>query len=245
MADGPHERWHPSFATAQLVTERLTGFVSGAFANDEPTADLRQHFEATHQPHGQLTADATEPVASGFLLTLGCPCGVEFPAVGHAGRGGAGAHRPLTGTPTATVANRRLPPRGPVWGAGEGHEVAAGPRRRLRLAAISAISCQDDEAVFGLAERRHGLGSHDVRAAIRAKLATGELLPTMPESVCANEGTGRPCGACGAKITAAEIEYELHFPGARAVVRLHRLCLGVWDRQRKNVPAGRPTLKAA
>jgi hypothetical protein len=29
-------------------------------------------------PHGALTADATETAWNGFLLTVACPCGVEF-----------------------------------------------------------------------------------------------------------------------------------------------------------------------
>jgi hypothetical protein len=30
------------------------------------------------RPHGTLTADATEPAWSGYLLTVACPCGVMF-----------------------------------------------------------------------------------------------------------------------------------------------------------------------
>jgi hypothetical protein len=39
--------------------------------------DLRD-FTARHRAHGPLTADATEPQADGYLLTVRCPCGVEF-----------------------------------------------------------------------------------------------------------------------------------------------------------------------
>jgi len=31
-----------------------------------------------HRPHGHLTADATTPAWSGYLLTVACPCGVVF-----------------------------------------------------------------------------------------------------------------------------------------------------------------------
>jgi hypothetical protein len=33
-------------------------------------------FIRDHQSHGALTADATKPASSGYLLTVGCPCGV-------------------------------------------------------------------------------------------------------------------------------------------------------------------------
>ena len=40
-------------------------------------ADLRD-FVARHRAHGQLTADATEPTTEGYMLSVRCPCGVEF-----------------------------------------------------------------------------------------------------------------------------------------------------------------------
>jgi hypothetical protein len=39
--------------------------------------DLRD-FVTRHRAHGPLTADATEPMAEGYMLTVRCPCGVEF-----------------------------------------------------------------------------------------------------------------------------------------------------------------------
>jgi hypothetical protein len=35
-------------------------------------------FIRDHQSHGALTADATKPMSNGYLLTVGCPCGVVF-----------------------------------------------------------------------------------------------------------------------------------------------------------------------
>ena len=35
-------------------------------------------FIQDHCSHGPLTADATEPVWKGYLLTVACPCGVVF-----------------------------------------------------------------------------------------------------------------------------------------------------------------------
>jgi hypothetical protein len=40
-------------------------------------ADLRD-FVARHRAHGQLIADATEPAANGYMLTVSCPCGATF-----------------------------------------------------------------------------------------------------------------------------------------------------------------------
>ena len=40
-------------------------------------ADLEE-FIHDHRPHGPLTADATEPAWSGYLLTVACRCGVTF-----------------------------------------------------------------------------------------------------------------------------------------------------------------------
>jgi hypothetical protein len=39
--------------------------------------DLRE-FVARHRPHGQLTADATEPTAEGYMLRVSCPCGITL-----------------------------------------------------------------------------------------------------------------------------------------------------------------------
>jgi len=33
---------------------------------------------ATTYTHGALTADATKPASNGYLLAVGCPCGVVF-----------------------------------------------------------------------------------------------------------------------------------------------------------------------
>jgi hypothetical protein len=39
---------------------------------------LTDDFLDRHRAHGKLTAEATEPTAKGYLLTVRCPCGVEF-----------------------------------------------------------------------------------------------------------------------------------------------------------------------
>jgi hypothetical protein len=43
-----------------------------------PTLTDLADFIADHCPHGPLTADATEPVWNGYLLTVACSCGVVF-----------------------------------------------------------------------------------------------------------------------------------------------------------------------
>ena len=35
-------------------------------------------FVTRHRPCGQLTGDATEPGANGYMVTVGCSCGVVF-----------------------------------------------------------------------------------------------------------------------------------------------------------------------
>ena len=40
-------------------------------------ADLTA-FVQDHQPHGQLVGEVTEPEATGYLVTVTCPCGVVF-----------------------------------------------------------------------------------------------------------------------------------------------------------------------
>jgi hypothetical protein len=40
-------------------------------------ADL-QEFVSDHRPHSPLTADATEPAWSGYLLAAACPCELVF-----------------------------------------------------------------------------------------------------------------------------------------------------------------------
>ena len=35
-------------------------------------------YVARHRHHGQLTADAAEPEADGYTLTVTCPCGVTL-----------------------------------------------------------------------------------------------------------------------------------------------------------------------
>jgi hypothetical protein len=37
-----------------------------------------EDFVSRHRACGQLTGDATEPEANGYLLTVGCSCGVAF-----------------------------------------------------------------------------------------------------------------------------------------------------------------------
>ena len=39
-------------------------------------ADLAD-FVTSHRPCGQVTGDATEPAAEGYLVTVGCSCGVR------------------------------------------------------------------------------------------------------------------------------------------------------------------------
>jgi hypothetical protein len=53
-------------------------------------ADLAD-FVTRNRSCGQLTGDATELEASGYLVTASCSCGVGVHAVGDAGCGGSGS----------------------------------------------------------------------------------------------------------------------------------------------------------
>jgi hypothetical protein len=37
-----------------------------------------REFVVRHRPHGQLTADASEPQPDGYMLRVYCPCGVWY-----------------------------------------------------------------------------------------------------------------------------------------------------------------------
>jgi hypothetical protein len=71
--------------------------------------------------------------------------------------------------------------------------------------------------------------AQDIAAAIRAKLASGELPSAKPEKVWAGTGTGQLCAACGARIAATDVEYEVEFR-ARSLW-FHHGCLIIWDRE--------------
>jgi len=55
--------------------------IDGSARRADPHAMLLDEladFVTRHSPYGQLTGDATEPEANGYLLTVGCSCGVAF-----------------------------------------------------------------------------------------------------------------------------------------------------------------------
>ena len=70
----------------------------------------------------------------------------------------------------------------------------------------------------------------DIRDAIHAKLASGELSRATPDTVWAGKGTDRPCAACGARIAAAHLEYEAELPAGPLF--FHHSCLMIWDEER-------------
>ena len=76
----------------------------------------------------------------------------------------------------------------------------------------------------------------ELEAAIRAKLASGELPSAKPEKVWASKGTGQVCRACGHPIAGHDVEYEVDFPNAPGAMRLHRACIMMWDQLRNEVP---------
>lgn len=85
----------------------------------------------------------------------------------------------------------------------------------------------------GEAERavKTNVNETDRGALILAKLASGELPSAKPEKVWAGTGTGQLCAACGARIAATDVEYEVEFR-ARSLW-FHHGCLMIWDRERE------------
>jgi hypothetical protein len=75
--------------------------------------------------------------------------------------------------------------------------------------------------------------AQDIEAAIRAKLASGELPRAKPAEVWAGKGTNQPCTGCGERIGPSDVECEVDVPGGPpAGLRFHRRCLIIWDQER-------------
>jgi hypothetical protein len=78
-------------------------------------------------------------------------------------------------------------------------------------------------------------GSAGIVMLIRGKLASGVLPRTKPVRVWGSMSARRsPCAACGERIV-DEAEYELEFADSVNHV-LHRVCYGIWDRERAKSP---------
>jgi hypothetical protein len=69
------------------------------------------------------------------------------------------------------------------------------------------------------------------RAVIQARLAAGTLPTSRPEKTWAGYGSGDPCDACGERIAAGEVEYEVGVPDWPTALRVHPECLGLWRAQ--------------
>jgi hypothetical protein len=78
--------------------------------------------------------------------------------------------------------------------------------------------------------------SDTVQAVIRDKLAHGELRGETPETVWGGKGTGQSCSGCNRPIAGNDMEYEVDYPGARAVMRFDQTCLFIWDDYRTDYP---------
>ena len=82
----------------------------------------------------------------------------------------------------------------------------------------------------------------DVAAAIRAKLASGELPSAKPLKLWVGNGTGKPCMVCGLSIRAEIFEYEVDIAGPsadrRTTLRFDRACLDVWSKECERLRQG-------
>ncbi|MGH7278757.1 MAG: hypothetical protein ACREJG_08720 [Candidatus Rokuibacteriota bacterium] len=67
----------------------------------------------------------------------------------------------------------------------------------------------------------------EVRDRIRRMLETGDLPCEDRQATWAGDGEGQQCAACAAPIAATEIEFEVILSSG-TVIRLHRLCHGIW-----------------
>jgi hypothetical protein len=77
----------------------------------------------------------------------------------------------------------------------------------------------------------------DLRAMVRARIATGGLFPVQGPRAWASQGEDRPCGVCQELITRAQVEYEVSDAVADTRVRAHLRCYMVW-REESQAPAG-------
>lgn len=79
--------------------------------------------------------------------------------------------------------------------------------------------------------------SEAAHAAIRKKLARGELRGGTPETIWAGKATAQTdCSACSQPISLHDIQYEVDYPGTRTAMRFHQACLLIWDRYRNEYP---------
>jgi hypothetical protein len=68
-----------------------------------------------------------------------------------------------------------------------------------------------------------------LRDMIRRKLDDGALPTKAPHDIYTGYGTGATCDACGVTVYRAQAEYELSYPDARRVLRLHFGCASLWE----------------
>jgi hypothetical protein len=69
--------------------------------------------------------------------------------------------------------------------------------------------------------------------AVRRLVAEGHLPCVRQDHTWAGKGTGLDCLVCGRPITSQQVEFELQFATqpTRFVVRMHRQCLAIWERE--------------
>jgi hypothetical protein len=75
------------------------------------------------------------------------------------------------------------------------------------------------------------MGTADIAAAVRSKIAAGILPTEKPDKMWAGKGTGQACDACGLTVTSDDIEHETDLPGGRTL-RFHQSCFTVWHEER-------------
>jgi hypothetical protein len=77
----------------------------------------------------------------------------------------------------------------------------------------------------------------DLRAMVRARLATGALFPLHSTRAWASYGDDNPCMVCREPITRAQVEYEVSSALIDMTVRTHLRCYMVW-KEESQAPSG-------
>ncbi|HEX7214001.1 MAG TPA: hypothetical protein VF578_07305 [Methylomirabilota bacterium] len=81
--------------------------------------------------------------------------------------------------------------------------------------------------------------SDDLRAIVRARLATGALFPLQSTRAWASYGEDNPCAVCRESITRAQVEYEVSSAVLDTTVRTHLRCYMLWKEESQSPPRPR------
>ena len=84
-----------------------------------------------------------------------------------------------------------------------------------------------------------GSDGDDLRAMVRARIATGALFPIHGTRTWASYGEDNPCIVCKDPITRTQVEYEVVSASSEATVRAHLRCYMMWKEESQARPRPR------